>query len=496
MKAIGCYDSMDAIVIGSGIAGLATSIRLARKGYNVDVYEVNKYPGGKLSSIQLGEYRFDAGPSLFTMPQYVDELIQLSEQEISFSYSKKKVVCRYFFNDDVRFTAYANKDRFIREAEKVLKANPKALDRYFKSAKEKYDLTAPLFLEKSLHKASSYFSRQTLQAISNMGRLHLNHDLNAINEKLLGQNEKLLQLFNRYATYNGSSPYKTPGIMSMIPHLEQHFGTFFPHGGMISITQALEKTAKSLGVNFHFEKKVQEIIVKENKAIGIRISDEKKLADLIISNMDIVPTYRELMPNEKAPEKTLRQERSSSALIFYWGVKASFPELDLHNIFFSSDYKKEFDQIFDDKALPEEPTIYVNITSKEEPQDAPEGCENWFVMVNVASNQGQDWEIGRKRVRKAIIDRLSKTLNKNIEELIEVEDYLDPIRIESRTSSFRGALYGAASNNKFAAFLRHPNFSQKIKNLFFCGGSVHPGGGIPLCLLSAKIVSDLIPNAA
>ena len=487
---------MDAIVIGAGIAGLATSIRLANKGYKVDVYEANQYAGGKLSSIRLGEYRFDAGPSLFTMPQYVDELVQLSDQDIAFSYSKKQVLCRYFFHDDVRFTAYANKDRFIQEAEEKLNANSRALDRYFKSAQEKYDLTAPLFLEKSLHLAANYFSGQTLQAIRSLRRLHLAQDLNSTNAKLLGPNPKLLQLFNRYATYNGSSPYKTPGIMSMIPHLEHHYGTFFPDGGMISITQALEKTARSLGVNFHFGQKVQEIIVKENKAVGVRLSDEIKLADLIISNMDIVPTYRKLLPNQKAPEKTLKQERSSSALIFYWGIKGSFPELDLHNIFFSSDYKKEFDQIFDHKGIPDEPTVYVNITSKEQPQDAPAGCENWFVMVNVASDQGQDWVAGRKRVRRAIIDRLSQSLRQDIGQLIEVEDYLDPVRIESRTSSYGGALYGAASNNKLAAFLRHPNFSQTIKNLYFCGGSVHPGGGIPLCLLSAKIVSDLVPSAA
>ena len=136
--------------------------------------------------------------------------------------------------------------------------------------------------------------------------------------------------------------------------------------------------------------------------------------------------------------------------------------------------------------------MYINITSKENKSDAPKGCENWFVMVNVPSNTGQDWDNIINNVRSNILEKLSISLSENIGDLIESETVLDPRLIESKTNSYQGALYGASSNNKFAAFLRHPNFSQQISNLYFCGGSVHPGGGIPLCLLSGKIVSDLI----
>lgn len=486
---------MHAIVIGAGVAGLATSIRLAKKGYRVSVFEANRYPGGKLTTLTLGKYRFDAGPSLFTMPHFVDELLRLAESDIDFTYLKKEVVCEYFYDDGTHFTAFADQDKYMDEAEKTLAADGETLKHYFENAKEKYDLTASLFLENSLHLLSTYLSKDTLNAILKSGRLHLNSNLNTVNEKLLNGNKKLVQLFNRYATYNGSSPYLTPGIMSMIPHLEQYYGTFFPKGGMVSITKALVQTAQSLGVAFHFNHNVNEILIENKKAVGIRIGDETVNSDIVVSNMDVVPTYRHLLANERPPEKTLKQERSSSAIIFYWGIKNAFPELDLHNIFFSPDYKKEFHQIFSERVAPTDPTVYVHISSKDEPTDAPRGCENWFVMVNVPSNTGQNWDAERIKVRKAVLKRLTKALGKDIEPLIEEEDYLDPTRIESRTSSFQGALYGAASNNKFAAFLRHPNFSQKIKNLYFCGGSVHPGGGIPLCLLSAKIVSDIIPDA-
>ena len=487
---------MRATVIGAGVAGLATSIRLAKKGYQVKVFEANSYAGGKLSSKQLGKFRFDAGPSLFTMPEYVKELTDLGKDQPEFTYLRKDVLCNYFYDDGLRFTAYADRDRFIREAQDRLGANPKLLRDYLDRAKLKYNLTAPLFLERSLHKASTYLSMETIKAVANLHKLHLNEDLNTVNRKMNKDNPKLVQLFNRYATYNGSSPYKTPGIMSMIPHLEHYLGTYFPKGGMIAITNALMKTAQSLGVEFFFNTKVKEIRVENKKAKAIVYDDKTLESDIIVSNMDIVPTYRKLMPTEKSPEKSLTQERSSSAVIFYWGIKGQFPDLDLHNIFFSADYQKEFEEIFDQKVSPSDPTIYINITAKEEAEDAPLGCENWFVMVNVPANIGQDWDEQIKSLRKVVLRRLSKTLNKDIESLIVEEDYLDPRRIEQQTSSYQGALYGAASNNKFAAFLRHPNFSNKIKSLYFCGGSVHPGGGIPLCLLSAKIVSELVPNAA
>jgi phytoene desaturase len=305
-----------------------------------------------------------------------------------------------------------------------------------------------------------------------------------------------VQFFNRFATYNGSSPYKTPGIMSMIPHLEMHHGTFFPKGGMAKITQSLYDLAKERGVEFHFSQKVHKIIVKNGKAEAIETENGIKKADVVISNMDIFPTYKKLLPEQPYPKQTLAQERSSSALIFYWGVKKEFPDLDLHNILFSKKYKEEFDYIFNKKSLSDDPTVYINISSKEENSDAPENCENWFVMINAPGNYGQDWDTMISTARENILRKIKNTLGVDIRPLIETEAVLDPRSIETKTSSYRGALYGAASNSKFAAFLRHPNFTRKIKNLYFCGGSVHPGGGIPLCLLSAKIVAEIIEKEA
>ena len=488
--------NQSAAIIGAGIAGLACAIRLRVQGYSVTVFEANTYPGGKLTAFSEKGYRFDMGPSLFTMPQFIEELFTTAGKDISeyFSYKKKDRVCNYFFEDGTSFTAYADVKKFAENAAQTFDVDSITVDRYFKESKRKYDLTAGLFLENSLHKFKTYLSANTLKAIFNINSLHVNNTLNYYNTKMF-KDPRLVQFFNRFATYNGSSPFQTSGIMSMIPHLEQYFGTYFPKGGMHSITMSLFQLAKDIGVDFQFNTKIQKIITNDNKAVGVATEKRDVLTDIVVSNSDIVPTYRTLLKHKKAPEKILNQPRSSSALIFYWGIKKEFSQLDLHNIFFTKDYQTEFDYIFNKNDVYNDPTVYINITSKEEKNDAPNGCENWFTMVNVPSNTGQDWEKIIVKTRENVLEKISRLLQEDISQLIEFEDILDPRTIESRTLSHQGALYGASSNNKYAAFLRHPNYKSSIKNLYFCGGSVHPGGGIPLCLLSGKIVSELVKTS-
>jgi len=479
------------IVIGAGIAGIATSIRLAKKGYTVEVYESNRYPGGKLSAFSSEGYRFDAGPSLFTMPQYVDALFELCDEDprAHFTYQKKEIGCEYFWPDGTRLTAFSDQDRFLKEVEEKLNVDPSVVKNYLARAKEKFDLTAELFLENSLHRWGTFLTKKTIKALSRLPLFELNKSLAKVNTAQLKE-PHLVQFYNRFATYNGSSPFQTPGIMTLVQHLESEYGTFVPEGGMEQISQSLYLLAKRQGVKFHFNQKVTEILHTKNEVTAVMVDKQKLFADVIVSNMDIFPTYRHLLPKAKAPEKILAQERSSSAVIFYWGIQKQFPSLDLHNIFFSEDYQAEFKAIFKEHSLYDDPTIYVNITAKDVPSDAPEGCENWFVMINTPADYGQDWEADIVSLRTKVLDKLEARLTTSIRQHIVTEEVLTPPKIQAKTQSHLGALYGASSNDKMAAFWRHPNFSREFKNLYFCGGSVHPGGGIPLCLLSAKIVSD------
>ena len=484
-----------AIIIGSGIGGIATALRLRSMNYDVTVFENNNYPGGKLASFDLGPYRFDAGPSLLTMPHFIDELFDLFNENPRdyFNYKKKDISCRYFWDDGIKLNAYSEKSKFINEINKVLGVKESTISTYLLNAKRKYDLTKSMFLEQSLHKLKTYLSKDLLIGLCNVFSFQINKTLNQVNELELKE-PHLVQLFNRFATYNGSSPYKTPGMMTLVQHLEQEYGTYVSDKGMNNITKSLYDLALRQGIDFKFNSFVSQILVSGKRAIGVSVGEESYSSDIVVSNMDIVPTYRNLLKNYYQPEKTLSQERSSSALIFYWGINKEFKNLDLHNIFFSNDYKKEFQSIFEKKSIFSDPTVYINITSKDVKGDAPDNCENWFVMINSPNDSGQDWDNMIDEVKSNILKKINRLLNIDLEDYIEYEKVYTPKTIESNTQSYMGSLYGSSSNNLMSAFLRHPNFSNETLNLYFCGGSVHPGGGIPLCLLSAKIVSQLIKN--
>jgi len=482
-----------AIVIGAGLGGIAVSVRLAMQGYKVRVFEASGGPGGKLSNFKLGNYRFDLGPSLFTMPENVLELFRDAgkKPEDYFSYDPVPVACRYFFEDGIVINAFTNRKDFNSEIKLKLGEDERHINEYLNHSIWLYKTVAPVFLDRSLHKLKSYLNAETLKAFLNSHKMGIFTTMNRLNKRKL-RHPKLVQMFNRMATYNGSNPYKVPGILTIISSLEHGTGVFYPKGGMYSITTGIVKLAEDMGVEFRYNEKVTGIIYQNNKVTGIKSGNGTYESEIVVSNMDIVPTYRNLLPGIKSPEKTLKQERSSSALVFYWGIRESFPQLDLHNIFFSKDYPKEFSFLFDKLDITDDPTIYVNISSKMDKNDAPEGHENWFVMINAPHEAGQDWDIIITRTREAVVKKLSKALNTDVAGLIAEEYVLDPRGIEKLTSSYQGSLYGTSSNSKFAAFLRHPNFTSKLKGLYFVGGSVHPGGGIPLVLKSAKICAGLI----
>ncbi|MCW3071007.1 MAG: phytoene desaturase [Bacteroidetes bacterium] len=480
-------------IIGSGVSGLAAAIRMRNKGYRVTVFEANSFAGGKLSSESNKGYRFDMGPSVFTMPAYVDELFVLSGKDPRdhFNYVKLDPVYRYFFGDGTMLDAWHGKARFAREMAKILDEQESTILKYLDNTEYVYNLTADVFLHNSLHKFRNFFRKPVLKGLLNFPKIGAFETMNEANEKAFSD-KKMVQIFNRYSTYNGSSPYLAPATLNVIPHLEIMEGAYYPEGGMVAITEALVKLAKETGVEFKFSSAVREIVIENKKIKGLRTDAGVEHFDVVISNMDVYNSYLKLMPDVKKPEKTLKQDKSSSAVIFYWGIKKEFKELGLHNILFSENYFEEFDTIFSKRSIYHDPTIYINITSKHTPADAPPGAENWFTMINVPNNSGQDWDALVAEARVNMIKKINRILKTDIEKYIECEMTLDPRLVESRTSSAFGAIYGNASNNKFAAFLRHANFSKEIEGLYFCGGSVHPGPSIPLCLLSAKITVGLV----
>lgn len=464
---------------------------MRKLGFEVAVFEKNSYCGGKLSELKLGDYRFDKGPSLLTMPALIDELLELNPHRTDFKYKKLEHLCNYFYEDGSRLIAHSDIVKFAKELSSKFDENEQDVIDHLETSKFYYDITADLFLKQSLSQIRNFLNFKTLKGIINIPRLNLTKTMHEQNARKF-KNKKTVQLFDRYATYNGSNPYKAPALLNIIPHLEFGLGAYIPEKGMYDITQSLYQAAVEMGVKFYFEHEVQEIIIENEKAKGIVANGINFSSEIVLSDADIHLVYKKLLPAQYTPERILKQEKSSSAFVFYWGIKKEFKELDLHNILFSDNYQEEFRCLFESDKPYNDPTIYINITSKFCKDDSPAGCENWFVMVNVPhhnKNKGIDYQ---SELRINVIKKINRLLKVDIEKLIEVESTLSPVDIEQQTSSFGGSLYGNSSNNKFSAFLRHSNYSSQIKGLYFAGGSVHPGGGIPLCLLSAKIVEDII----
>lgn len=482
-------------VIGAGLGGLSAAIRLANAGFDVDVFEQNDDAGGKAGSLVFNGFRFDTGPSLLTMPNVLKELFGESGENLQDHIHLKKldVICKYFYPDGAVISAFSDINQFGKEIERSTHDKHKSLKNYFNYCKTIYDLTAELFLYKSPQQASTYLSMKavsTLFQIKSIDPFRTVHQANS----LFFRDNKIIQLFDRYATYNGSNPYLAPATLNIIPHVEYSMGSFIPQDGIYSISIALRQLAENKGVNFYFNSEVERIEIKRKSVKGIVLGGKSYSYNVVLSNNDVLTTYKNLIDvdSKKVIDKLSKHNLSTSALVFYWGVKGKHEQLEIHNILFSEDYKNEFDDLFSNKVIHRDPTIYIYISSKYKPSDAPKDCENWFVMINTPPNINQNWDEEVKRFRKIIIEKIKKNLSVAIEEKIVVEKILTPLDLENRTGSYQGSIYGISSNDRFAAFLRHPNFSKDISGLYFCGGSVHPGGGIPLVILSGKIASDMI----
>ena len=480
-------------VIGSGLGGLSAAINLSDK-FELHVFEKNSYPGGKAGEIRNGQFRFDSGPSLLTIPAILKDIFKARGENIDEYLAIKPLenLCRYFYLDGTIVNGYSSLEKFAKEIENKTSESAISVKKYFDYSKKIYDITSDIFLYKSLNEFRTYSNFETIKSILNLPKIDAFRNVHESNSNFFSDT-KVVQLFDRYATYSGSNPYQAPATLNIIPYVEYVLGGYIAEGGIYAVVNALYKLAEKNGVTFHFNSSVKKIISENRKVSGINYANqnmEEKLfnAEVVISNADAQFTKENLLNlrDNYAPEA------SSSAIVFYWGVEGNYPELDIHNILFSENYKKEFEDIFNEKKVPDDPTIYIYISSKFNKTDAPSGCENWFVMINTPYDSGQKWTDEILTTKKKIIRKIKESLNIDLSGKIKTESYLTPYILSSKTNSYKGSIYGISSNSRKAAFIRQRNKSNKYKGLYYCGGSAHPGGGIPLVLQSGKIVSQLI----
>lgn len=486
------------IVIGAGVGGLAAAIKLKGAGHEVLVLEANEEIGGKLSVLEIeveGQvWRFDMGPSLFTQPDYHAALFEaMGERQADFfEYWKLETVCNYFFEDGKRVQAFSEPEKLANELHEKLGEDKQVVLDYLQKSQEKFDIVGEIFLNNPLQKLSTYLSGKVARAVTQMPKLEMLQSMNKLNASTF-KNRDTVQLFDRFATYNGSDPYKSSALYSMIPSFEHGQGAYLPKAGMGSIVEAMAALAKRHGVAIRTGCKVSEVQTTGKSVRTVVLANGEQLeADVVVSNVDVNTFYKQVLKTKKAVPKSIERALSTSAIVFYWAMKGSYEELGLHNIFFSGDYAAEFEGLekrpFE---VPKDATVYVNITSKYIASDAPTGCENWFVMVNVPADLELSEQAFIDGMRTMVIEKLEKALGKPIGSKIVGEKMLQPRSMQEHTGAWAGAIYGADSNSLFSGFLRHPNSSSQYANLFFAGGTVHPGGGIPLSIKSGEIAARL-----
>ncbi len=482
-------------VIGGGLGGLAAAIHLQSKGFQADLYEKNSSLGGKAGQISSEGFRFDTGPSLLTMPFVLKELFDAAGESLEEFIRLKKldVLCKYFYPDSTIINAFADTDKLASAIEKSTTDSAKQVKEYLNYCKRIYDLSAELFLFKSFTDPKTFFSFKALRTLFNIKQLDTNRTMHDANSRFFND-VKTIQLFDRYATYNGSNPYEAPATLNIIQHVEYNLGGYICTDGIFAIPSALEKLALKKGVGIYKNTNVEKIIHKQNNITGIEVNGETLSYKYVVSNSDVLNTYKYLLKDEKtkSAKKYTKLEKSTSALVFYWGVEGLNDQLEIHNILFSENYKNEFEQLFNDQKIPDDPTIYIYISSKFNAADAPDNCENWFVMINTPYSEKQNWDDEVDKMREVILKKINKILHIDLKKNIRSENILTPKMIEQKTSSIGGSIYGISSNNKMSAFLRQQNRSKDYKGLYFCGGSAHPGGGIPLVLLSGKLAAEEI----
>ncbi len=476
-------------VIGAGIGGLASAILLSKKGFDVTVFEKNENTGGKMNQIYLNNFRFDIGPSLITMPFVLEEFFKEAGREISdyITLKRLKTNCKYFYPDGTVFNAYNDSEKFREEIENIFgKTTLSGFDKYFSYSEKLYNLSANSFLYNPFS-LKKFFN---IEGLLNAGKFLSSKSLHKLHEEFISD-KIFIQYLDRFATYNGSNPYLAPALFSIIPYVEIKFGGYYIENGIYKLAESLVKICKEENIPIKSNSRFLGLEEKDKKIKVIKIGDsEDKIEnveqDYVVSNItnDISLTGSKYLGNSKW---------SMSGFILLLSVSKTFPELEHHNILFSEDYKKEFDELSKDKKPSEDMTVYISISSKSSPADAPENCENWFVLVNVPNLLDyNNWsDEFKESYKEKIFTKIEKSGFK-IREYILNSKILTPCDLAQMYGTEYGSLYGLASDSLNLMMKRPKNKSSKYKNLFFACGSSHPGGGVPLCFLSGKIVSKLI----
>ncbi len=472
-------------VIGSGMGGLSAAISLAAKGHSVDVFEAANGPGGKAGTHTVDGCTFDTGPSVLTLPHVAESLFSDAGQNLSDSIEliQASPAFRYSYADGTRLDVHHNLSQTAESIGCSLGVDAqKEFEKFMVKAEQIWETAAPNFV---------YGDAPSLWSVFKLGPAKW-WDLNKINglQTMWSTLQKdissphLRDLLARYSTYNGSDPRQAPATLHCIAHVEMGMGGFGVKGGIQRLVIALHNLATNLGVQFHFNNPVKRIRIEQRRCTGLLVNGEWIGADAVVVNAD-AELLRDTLAPESAPSipKTLTPSMSGYNLVVR--TKAN-TERAGHNVHFPKTYLNEFRDIFDEKKAPEEPTVYAcDPTIAHAAEGWSDGTVPLFLMANVPpTSMG---EINVATLRSEILKRAEAIGWISASDSVVWER--TPTELAQRFPGSHGSLYGSASHGIDAAFRRPANEVRGIKGLFLASGSAHPGGGVPLAMLSGMAAS-------
>ena len=492
-------------VVGAGIGGMSAAARLAKQGHQVTVFENSDQSGGKCRTEWFGDYAFDTGPSLLTLPAVFRDLFLKTGKRIEhvLDISPVDPAFNYNFADGSKVTfPNLSNPKTYQEIEKSFGISASQSWRQIIERSEKmWEASRDSFIESELTSIWPLLLRKNL--INQINQISPFTSLRSLSEKL-NLDPHLKMIIDRYATYTGSDPRSAPAVLLTIAFVESTFGAWHIKGGIGQLSVALEQRCRDLGVDFQFKSLVTKILVERNKVEGVVLSDGKIIkSDLVVSNSDAEYTFNSLIGNEVSSARGERRKLKSatkslagfSLLLGLDNSKSKPVDVEHHNVYFPENYDLEFDQIFTQKVPVTDPTIYL-CAPKDSSMVKGADKEAWFVLVNAPRHEpesGWDWKDGGQEYAQKIISKMDD-LGLNVTNRLDFMKYRTPADLENYAMAPGGSIYGTSSNSPVSAFLRARNRS-KVKGLFCVGGSAHPGGGLPLVGISAEIVAKAIGKA-
>jgi len=492
-------------VIGAGIGGMSAAARLAKQGHQVTVFENSDQSGGKCRTEWFGDYAFDTGPSLLTLPAVFRDLFLKTGKRIEhvLDISPVDPAFNYNFADGSKVTfPNLSNPKTYQEIEKSFGISASQSWRQIIERSEKmWEASRDSFIESELTSIWPLLLRKNL--INQINQISPFTSLRSLSEKL-NLDPHLKMIIDRYATYTGSDPRSAPAVLLTIAFVESTFGAWHIKGGIGQLSVALEQRCRDLGVDFQFKSLVTKILVERNKVEGVVLSEGKIIkSDLVVSNSDAEYTFNSLIGNEVSSARGERRKLKSAtkslagfSLLLGLDNKKSKPvDVKHHNVYFPENYDLEFDQIFTQKVPVTDPTIYL-CAPKDSSMVKGADKDAWFVLVNAPRHEpesGWDWKDGGQEYAQKIISKMDD-LGLNVTNRLDFMEYRTPADLENYAMAPGGSIYGTSSNSPVSAFLRARNRS-KVKGLFCVGGSAHPGGGLPLVGISAEIVAKAIGKA-